>query len=68
VVGHTSKTKTDEAPSFVRHSNMMTLEVENVALWLCPRVTFSTSGPSHLYVRLTTAHHLYIVLKTYLDK
>jgi len=37
------------------------LSVENVALGLRPRTTFSTSGSSYFNVTLTTVHHLYNV-------
>ena len=32
--------------------------VENVTLWLHPRVTFSTSGSPYFHVPLTTVRHL----------
>jgi len=40
---------------------MITLGVENVALGLCPRATFSTPGSSYFNVTLTTVHNLHNV-------
>jgi len=40
--------------------------VENVALELRPRATFSTSGSSYFNANLITMHYLYIVVQTYI--
>jgi len=56
VVGHTTKQ--------MKHGRSCDIQiwwpsVENVALGLRPRATFSASGSSYFSVTLTTMHHLY---------
>ena len=59
VVGHTTKQ--------MKHGSLCNIQiwwplVENVALGLRLRATFSTSGSLYLDMRLTTVHHLYNVV------
>jgi len=61
VVGHTTK---QMKHGHLCDNRIWWSSVENVALGLHPRLTFSTSGPSYLDVGLTTMHHLYNVTLT----